>query len=325
MSITSWRAIPRACLALSLTVAGGQAIAQYPERPITYVMSAGAGSAPDTLMRVILADASKRLGVPIVVENRTGGAGLIAMQYVAGAQADGYTIGHGNTQTLGISPSLSQPSKAAAQRLELIVQVGYTTNLLSVKPGLAVNSVQELIQYAKANPGRLTYGSAGNGTSGHVGAELFKSLTGTEIMHVPYKAAPAAVADVIAGHVDMIFDNIASSLPSTKNGKLKPLAVTSLKRSPLMPETPTVDESGLAGFEVIAWSGLVGPKGMPAAVSAKLAEAINASVKSPEIMQRMREVGYEPVGGDKQDFERWVDRERSKWEKVIKAANIGTD
>lgn len=306
-------------------LAAGATWAEYPDRPIKYVLGAGAGSGPDALMRLVLQDVGKRLGTPFVIENRTGGGGLIAMQAIANATPDGYTLGHGNVQTLAISPGLSKASRAEAERVQLIVQFGYTPNLLSVSPTLPVKSVRELIAYAKANPGQLTYGSAGNGTSGHVGTELFKSLTGTNIVHAPYKSAPAAVNDVIAGHVDMVFDNLAGSMPLAKNGRLKALAITSLKRSPLLPDVPTVSESGVPNFEVIAWSGIVAPRGLPLAIVQKINMAVNESLKDPNVVRGMQALGYEAVGGTPEQFVNWVAKERTKWGGVIKSSGATTD
>lgn len=291
--------------------------AEYPDRPIKYVMSAAVGSAPDTLMRLVLADVAKRLGTPIVFDTRVGAGGTIAMQAIASAAPDGYTIGHGNTQTLGVNPGLSRAGMALAHEVELIVQVGYTANILSVTPSLPVNSVKELIAHAKANPGKTTFGSGGNGTANHVGGELLNSVAGIKMVHVPYKGGPAAVNDVMAGHINMVLDNVAGSLPNIKAGKLKALAITSARRSPLLPNVPTMSET-LPGFEIISWSGLIGPKGMPAAVAQKLNAAVNQTLREPQIIESMRELGYEVVGGTPADFTAWVYRERTKWEQVIK-------
>ncbi|VFR36128.1 Tricarboxylate transport protein TctC [plant metagenome] len=323
MSFTSF-ARPLAAVVLGLCAAQ-PAWAAYPERPIKYVLSSGAGSAPDTLMRMVLQEVGQRMGATFVVENRSGAAGLLAMQAIANAEPDGYTVGHGNTQTLGISPSLSPQSATAAQRVDLIVQVGYTANLLSVRPGLPVDSVQSLIDYAKAHPGKLVYASAGNGTSGHVGAELFREMSGIEIVHAPYRSAPAGVNDVMAGHVDMVFDNMAGSLPFAKEGKLKALAVTSAQRSPLIPELPTVSEAGVKGFEVTAWSGVIAPKGVPADRIEAINRAVNAVLKEPRIIQGMRDLGYEVAGGTSQSFTDMVLRERAKWAGVIKSSGASID
>jgi tripartite-type tricarboxylate transporter receptor subunit TctC len=323
MSFTSF-ARPLAAVVLGLCAAQS-AWAAYPERPIKYVLSSGAGSAPDTLMRMVLQEVGQRMGATFVVENRSGAAGLLAMQAIANAEPDGYTVGHGNTQTLGISPSLSPQSATAAQRVDLIVQVGYTANLLSVRPDLPVDSVQSLIDYAKAHPGKLVYASAGNGTSGHVGAELFREMSGIEIVHAPYRSAPAGVNDVMAGHVDLVFDNMEGSLPFAKDGKLKALAVTSAQRSQLIPELPTVSEAGVKGFEVTAWSGVIAPKGVPADRIEAINRAVNAVLKEPRIIQGMRDLGYEVAGGTSQSFTDMVMRERAKWAGVIKSSGASID
>lgn len=313
-----------AVLALG-TCAVQAAQAEYPDRPIKYVLSSGAGSGPDTLMRLVLAEAGKQLGVSFVIENRSGGGGIIALQAIANAAPDGYTLGHGNTQTLGINPGLSRQGKIEADRVQPIVQLGYTPNLLSVRPGLPVNSVRELIAYAKAHPDKLIFGSAGNGTSGHVGAELFKSMAGIQMVHAPYKTAPAAVNDVMAGHVDLVFDNLAGSLTFAKNGKLKPLGVTGPGRAAMLPDAPTVAEAGLPGYEVVAWSGVVGPKGLPPAVMQKINTAINQTLKNPAVVKGMHDLGYEVVGGSPEQFAAMVAKERAKWGDVIRSSGAKTD
>lgn len=299
--------------------------AEYPDRPIKYILSSGAGSGPDTLMRLVLAEAGKRLGASFVIENRSGGGGIIALQAIANAAPDGYTVGHGNTQTLGINPGLSAAGKAEAERIQPIVQVGYTPNLLSVRPGLPVKSVAELIAYAKAHPGKLIYGSAGNGTSGHVGTELFRSMAGIDMVHAPYKTAPAAVNDVMAGHVDLVFDNLGGSIAHARNGKLRALAVTAPRRMALLPDLPTVAEAGVPGYEVVAWSGVIGPKGLPAAVVQKINAAINQTLKEPAIVKGIQELGYEVVGGSSEQFAAMVLRERAKWADAIRKSGARTD
>ncbi|AGW93567.1 MULTISPECIES: Bug family tripartite tricarboxylate transporter substrate binding protein [Cupriavidus] len=299
--------------------------AEYPDKPIKYVLSAGAGSGPDSLMRLVLQDVGKRLGQTIVVDNRPGGGGLIAMQSIANAAPDGYTIGHGNTQTLGINPSMNKASKTAADHVQLIVQVGYTPNLLSVSPKLPVNSVKDLVAYGKSRPGKLMFASAGNGTSGHLSGELFKKMTGIEMIHVPYKTAPAGVNDVMAGHVDLVFDNLAGSLAAAKSGKLKALAVTGPKRSPLMPDLPTVSEAGVPQFEVVAWSGVIAPEGLPPAIAQKINTAVNQTLKDPHVIEGMRDLGYVIVGGTAADFSTVVKKERAKWGDIVKRSGAATD
>lgn len=310
--------------AISLLAAHG-AYAEYPDRPIKYVLSAGAGSGPDVLMRMLLQDVGNRLGTQFVIENRPGAGGTIGMEAVASAQPDGYTVGHGNVQTMAISPELSKSAREVAGRVLPIVQIGYTPNLLSVSSSLPVKSVRELIAHAKANPGKMTYASAGNGTSSHVGAELFKKLTGSFIVHVPYKTASGALNDVAAGQVDMLFDNLAGSLAMAKSGRVRPLAVTGSKRSSLMPEIPTVSEAGVPGFQVIAWSGVIAPLGMPTAVSQKINAAFNHSLKEPRVIKAMQELGYEAAGGTAVQFVGWITDERAKWGEVVKASGAKID
>lgn len=315
----------KAGLFVAIALAAAGAHAEYPERPIKYILSAGAGSGPDSLMRMLLQDVGKRMNATFVVDNRNGGGGLIAMQAIANADPDGYTIGHGNTQTLAINPVLNKVSASEAGRVDLIVQVGYTPNLFIAAPQSPFGTVKELIAYAKANPGKLTYASAGNGTSSHVGMELFKSVTGTKIEHIPYKSAASAVNDVMAGHINVAFDNLAGSLGHVRNGRVKGLGVTSPRRSSLVPDMPTVAEAGVPGFEVIAWSGIIGPKGLPAPVVQKLNAAFNQSLKDPAVIKHMADLGYEVVGGTGQQFGTWVLGERKKWGEVIQASGAKTD
>lgn len=324
--IASLRKVRRTAAVLALGIVAAQAAhAEYPDRPIKYVLSSGAGSGPDSLMRLVLAEAGKHLGATFVIENRSGGGGIIALQAIANAAPDGYTVGHGNTQTLGINPSLSPAGKLEADRIQPIVQMGYTPNLLSVRNGLPVKSVSELITYAKAHPNKLVYGSAGNGTSGHVGTELFKNMAGIEMVHAPYKTAPAAVNDVMAGHVDVVFDNLAGSMSHAKNGKLQALAVTGPRRSALLPDLPTVSEAGLPGYEVVAWSGIIGPKALPPAIAQKINAAINKTLKEPSIIKGMHDLGYEIVGGTPEQFAAMVAKERAKWADVIRKSGAKTD
>jgi tripartite-type tricarboxylate transporter receptor subunit TctC len=291
--------------------------AQYPDRPITYIHSAGAGSGPDALIRLLFAEVGKKMGTTFVVENRSGGGGLIASQALANAKPDGYTIGHGNTQTLAINPNLSEVSMREANRIQTIVQIGYTPNLLSVNPKLPIKSVSELIAYAKKNSGKLFFGSPGVGTTAHVGMELFNQMAGTKMEHVPYKSAPAVVADVVAGHIDVAFDNLAGSLTYAKDGKIRALAVTSPTRSSLLPDVPTVSEAGLPGYQVVAWSGIIAPKGVPSEVVEKLNTAINQTLKEPSIVKGIHQLGYEIVGGTPQEFASKVAKERNQWAQVI--------
>ena len=323
---SSFRKLRRLAALAAIGVLASQAAhAEFPDHPIKYVLSSGAGSGPDTLMRMVLAEAGKHLGTSFVIENRSGGGGIIALQAIANAAPDGYTVGHGNTQTLGINPGLSAAGKAVAERIQPIVQIGYTPNLVSVRPGLPVKSLAELIAYAKANPGKLVYGSAGNGSSGHVGTELFKSMAGIDLVHAPYKTAPAAVNDVMAGHVDLVFDNLAGSLPFANSGKLRPLAITGPVRSAMLPSVPTVSEAGVPGYEVVAWSGVIGPKGLPPAVAQKINAAINLTLKEPSVIKGMHELGYEVVGGTSEQFGAMVVRERTKWAMAIRRSGAKTD
>jgi tripartite-type tricarboxylate transporter receptor subunit TctC len=298
----------------------------YPNKPIRFIVPAAAGGTPDINARLVAAELIKQMGQPIVVDNRPGASGSIGAEAIARATADGYTIGYGTTPMLAINRSvLPKLPYDPDKDLRKIAQLGSQPNLLAVSPSLPVKSVKELVEYARANPGKLSFGSSGNGTSLHLSGELFKLMTGTQIVHVPYKGAQQAITDIIGGRVDLVFDNLGSILPHVKAGRVRGLGVTSLKRSAAIPELPTIAEAGVPGFEVTVWGGVVAPGGVPTAIVSRLNAEINKALASPALSEKFSAIGYEVLGGTPEQFDAFVRKEVVKWADVVKRSGAKFD
>lgn len=314
---------------LSLLVfvcAHGVAAAQYPQRPIRFIVPSAAGGAADINARFLAAELGRQMVQQIVVDNRPGAAGSIGMELIVRAVPDGYTIGYGTSAALAINRSvLARLPYDADKDLQMVAQLGFQPNLLAVAPSLPVKSVKELIAHAKSNPGKLSYGSSGSGTPPHLCMELFKIMTGTQVVHVPYKAAQQAIAEMIAGQVHLLFDNFGSIFPHVKSNRVRGLGVTSLKRSPALPELPTIDEAGVPGFEVTAWGGVVMPVGVPKPIVAKLNAEINKAIASPTMKEKFSAIGNELVGGTPEQFDAFVRKEAAKWADVVKRSGAKID
>jgi tripartite-type tricarboxylate transporter receptor subunit TctC len=312
-------------IAVLLGFASATALAQYPSKPIRFIVPWGAGSGPDVSSRIIAAELSTRLGQQIVIDNRPGAGGTIGMAIIARAAPDGYTIGPGNIgQTISYSVIPNVPYDLNKD-FQSIGQTLVSANVLAVRLSLPVRSVQELIAYAKNNPGKLLYGSPGNGSSLHVGMELFKLMTGTQMVHVPFRDAQQAITGLVGGQVDLQFENLGAIVPHVKAGRVRGLAVTGPKRSPAVPELPTVAEAGVTGFEVITWAGVIGPSGVPKDIVAKLNAEINNALMSPALKERFAGLGLEPVGGTPEQFDALVKKEAVKWADVVKRAGVRVD
>ena len=316
----------RAAFACMLVLASEFAAAEYPDRPIRLVISSAVGGSPDIVTRILAAELVKQMGQPIVIDNRPGGAQTIGTEMVVHANPDGYTIGYANVVTLAINKSLlpKQPYDPDKD-LVLVGQFLSTYNLLAVTNALPVKSVKELIAYARQNPGKLLNASGGNGTTGHLGGELFKIMTGTKIVHVPYKGSPQAITDLVAGQVQLMLDNLTSISPHVKSGKVRGLGVSSLKRSPIFPELPTISEAGVPGYETNAWGGLVVPVGTPNAIVTKLNAEVNKALQSPLLRERYAAIQAEPVGGTPEEFAAYVKKETVKWADVVKKSGAKLD
>lgn len=310
------------CAALPITAAN----AEYPERPITLIVPSAAGGSPETTVRLLAAQLTQQIGQQIVIDSRPGGLYTIGTAMIAKAVPDGYTMGYGNVTSLAINRSLltTQPYDIDKD-LQPVVQVHYQSNVLAVTPSLPVLTVKDLIDYAKKHPGQLLYGSGGNGTSGHLSAELFKFMTDTQIVHVPYKGSPQAIIDLIGGQVQLTFNNLVVIAPHIKAGKVRGLGVTGPNRSALLPELPTIAEAGVPGYEVTAWGGVIAPAGVPKPIIAKINMEINKAFAVPSVRKQFAALGSEPVGGTPEQFSEFIKSESQKWASVIKRLGAKID
>nr|WP_085947657.1 tripartite tricarboxylate transporter substrate binding protein [Achromobacter piechaudii] len=295
----------------------------YPDKPITFVVPSAAGGSPDVLSRLITTQIAKDTGATMVIENRPGAAGNIGIALVKRAAPDGYTVGYGNINTLAVNRSLfKRLPYDVDQDLAPVAHMFDLYNALIVPAESPVKSVQDLIDRARKEPGRLSYGASGVGTTGHMGGELFKSMAKLDVMFIPYNGGPAAIQDLLGGRLDYLFVNTSEAAPLVKAGKVRAIGVSSLKRLPLMPDVPTLDESGLKGYETVAWGGVVAPKGTPAAVVTQLNAAIQKALAAPEVRTGLATLGAEPATGSPEEFKQLIDRETAKWQKIIETAGI---
>ncbi len=316
----------RYLLMAGMLVVGTVACAAYPERPIRLIIASAAGGSPDVVTRILAIELVKQMGQQIVIDNRVGGAQTIGTDMVVRANPDGYTIGYANVVTLAINKTLLARQPYDPDRdLMLIGQFLSTHNVLAVHPALPVRSVRELIDFAKKNPGKLLNASAGNGTTGHLGGELFKIMTDTQIVHVPYKGSPQGLQDLMAGQVQLMFDNLTSSSPHVKSGKLRGLGVSGPRRSPVFPDMPTIAEAGVPGYVTTAWGGLVAPVGTPRNIITKLNAETNRALLSPQLKERYAAIDAEPVGGSIAEFAAFVRAESAKWGDVVRKSGAKLD
>jgi tripartite-type tricarboxylate transporter receptor subunit TctC len=308
-----------ALLALSLP-----AFAQtYPDRPIRLLVGFAAGGPADITARLIGDRLAEVWGKPVIVENVTGAAGNLATDRVAKSAPDGYTLLAAASATIVTNPSLYQKLPFdPVKDLAPITQACYTPNILAVPPDLPVRSVQELVAYARQNPGTLTFGSAGAGTSQHLAGELFKTMAGLDIQHVPYRGIAAVMPDLIAGRLTMAFGNISAVLPLVREGKLRALAVTSTRRYAPVPELPTMIEEGFAGFDSTAWFGLMAPAGTPPDIIEKLHRESVRILALPDVRKRFEDLGIEVIGNTPAEFAAVITAETPQWAKVIRDAGI---
>ena len=321
-------ALHRATIALiaglaTASLAHAQDAALYPDRPIRVIVSVPAGGGVDTVTRIIGQKLQQRLGQPVVIENRAGAAGNIGAEVVANAAPDGYTLLATSPAPLVSNAALYKNLKFDPGTLEPVAVMSSSPNVLVVHADLPFKSAQDLIAYAKANPGKLRYGSQGNGTTSHLTTELFQRLTGTELLHVPYRGTAPALTDLIAGVVDLMFVDVTAVLPLQQSGKVRILAIASPQRLPFdLPDIPTFEEIGLKGFFSAAWNAIMAPPKTPEAITARLNKEINAVLAMPEIEARFRQLHLVRMGGSRADMAKFVDAERERWEGVIRSANV---
>jgi tripartite-type tricarboxylate transporter receptor subunit TctC len=316
-----------ALLALAaVAIAPGGAAQSYPSRPVKLVVPFPPGGPLDATGRLVAQKLTDTWGQPVVVENRPGAGGNIGADLVAKAAPDGYTILLGALSTHAVNPTLypNMPYDAVKD-FAPITLLATTPNVLVVNPSLPVNSVKELIAYAKANPGKLAFGSGSNGSAGHLAGELFKVETGTDIIHVPYKGAAPAMQALLAGDVQFMFDNLASATPQVKAGKLKALAVTTARRSPLAPDLPTMAEAGLPGFDITTWYGLMAPAGTPSAIVAKWNVEVTKILGTPDVKERLAAQGAEAAPMTPDQFAAFIKAEIPKYARIVKASGAKVD
>ena len=297
------------------------AAAQFPDRPITLVVPYAPGGTADALARVIAQNLGQKLGQSVVVENKSGASGMIGEAYVARAKADGYTLLYDATP-LSINPALHNQNFDPAVDLMPLTMVSVTPNILVVPKSSQLNSVADVVKTAKAEPGKLTFASGGTGTVQFMAGELFRQGWNLDMLHVPYKSGGPAIMATVGGQVNMMFTNISSTLPLVKDGQLKVLTITSPKRSALLPDTPTVAESGLKDYQVYEWNGMFVPKGTPAAVVDQLQAAVRDVLKEPKVKAKFDSLGADIVASGPDEFGKFLKDEFAKWKAVAAKSGL---
>jgi tripartite-type tricarboxylate transporter receptor subunit TctC len=313
-------------LIVGLALTAGVQAAAFPEKPITVIVPFPPGGSSDAIARIIGPKITARLGQPWVVENRPGATGAIGAGTVKRAAPDGYTLLAASIAVYSVNPVLQKnlaydPSKD----FDLLTVAVRAPNVLVANPNLPANTIAEMIAYLKKNPGKVTFASSGGGSSDHLTAALFWQKSGTSGLHVPYKGGAPAITDLLGGQVDVSFVNINTALPYVKAGKLKVLAVTGERRSPILPQVPTLDEAGVRGVDVYSWQAFAAPKGLPKDVKAKLHSAIVSAVNEPDIKARLVEQGFEIVGNTPEEFEKFQAAELARWKNVIEVGKISVE
>ena len=297
---------------------GALACAQpYPNKPIRLVVPFPAGGATDIFARAVSQKLGEKLGTTVVVDNKPGAGGTIGSDLAAKAAPDGYTLLLSTTSTHSIAPSFGSrlPYDAVAD-FTPIAHVGNAPSIMLVPNTSPARTVKEWVEHARKNPGRLNYASSGNGTVVHLGTEYFKAQAGLFLVHIPYRGTALAIPDLVSGKVDVLLDSLPSGLPHVRQGRLRALGITSLKRSPLLPDLPAISET-VPGYESVTWFGVYGPKGLPADVVAKVNAGINQALREADVKDRLAQLGIDPVGGTPQQFAAMTDADRAKWKKII--------
>ena len=309
--------------ALLLGAASLAQAAGYPTKPVTIIVPFPAGGSSDMIGRVLGQKMSEKLGQPFVVENKPGATGSIGAAQVKNAAPDGYTLLVSSLAVFVVNPHLQKGmAYDPSSDFDLLSVAVQAPNVLIANPSQPVGNVADLVAYLKKNPGKASFASSGAGSSDHLTAELFWQETGTTGLHVPYKGGAPAIQDVIAGHSDFSFQNINAVLTQIQAGKLKALAITSARRSPLLPNVPTLVESGVKNAQVYSWQAIAAPKGLPPDVKAKLHEAAVAALKDPEVAKKMTDLGFEVVASTPEQFAKFQQEELARWKKVIATAHI---
>ena len=316
-----------AAAALALCAATVHAAgADYPERPVRYVVPSAAGGGADISARMLTNELAQQMKQQFVIDNRPSSGGLIGMQLLVNSRPDGYTLGYGNMVYLAINPTLFPQLKYDVERdLTLIGQFTTGQNVLAVRLPLPVKSVPELIAYARANPDKLSFGSSGNGTTLHLSGELFKQMTGTRMVHVPYKAVAQALTELMAGQLDLIFDNQSSIAPFVSSGRVRALAVTGPTRSTVFPDLPTMAQAGVPGYEITTWTAMIAPAGLPSALVKRLNAEMQRACTAPKVQAALATQGAVCATGSPQQFAQFVKKERLKWGDIVRKSGAKID
>ena len=311
-----------AAFLFALAMSGLAAAQSWPSRPVRMIVPFPAGGPTDVLTRALAEKLSAALGQAVIVDNKPGAGGTIGSDFVAKSAPDGYTLLMATGSTHSVGPYLSKVPYDPQKDFTPIIYVGKATNILLVSPTLGVSNVRELIELAKKNPGKLNYSTSGIGSVAHLTSEMFASMAGIKIVHVPYKGTQLSIPDLMSGQIAMLFDNVLTAKPHVEGGKLKGIAISSRERSSLVPGIPTVSESGLPGFDSWNWFGVFGPAGTPPAVVERVNAELNRLVSDAAIKDRFAQLGFETTGGTPADFAAVVQSEARKWSQVIREANV---
>jgi tripartite-type tricarboxylate transporter receptor subunit TctC len=302
-------------------MAQAQAQASYPDKPIRILLGFAPGAITDTLARTVAAQLSRSMGQPVVVENRAGAGGTLAAEAVAKAAPDGYTLLMGVVSSHAIAPSAykNMPYDPVADFTPISLAAG-TSFFITVHPSVPAQTLAELVQHARARPGALNFGSSGKGTTPHLAGELFNSMARVNIQHVPYRGSAPMLTDLLSGQIQVAFDNTV--VAHVRAGRLRALATTGPRRVTALPDVPTAAEAGLAGYEVVTWMGMMGPRGLPAAVSARIAGEMARIMVLPEVVERLATLGFQPMTSSPAQFAEYLSAERAKWAKAARDAGI---
>lgn len=300
--------------------------AEWPDKPIRVILSVPAGATPDVTARLVFPGLSQQLGVSLVADNRAGGGGVIGAEIAAKSAPDGYTLFISSPGALTILPHMRKNIPYDTIRdFAPISLISIGPFVLMTHPSVPAKSIKELIALAKSQPGKLNYASAGNGVANHLAGELFKQMAGVDIVHVPYKGAPQAVTDVLAGHMNMMFNSVAPIVGYIKTGKIRVLGIASLQRSPQLPDVPTIHESGVPGFEAVNWFGMFAPAKTPRKIVNRVNSALVQTIKTPDMQSQFIKLGADPVGSSVEEFTAFVKRDMEKYEKVVRISGAKVD
>lgn len=329
MKRAGWLFAAPALVLLALNAKSAQAAepaAEFPQKPIKIVVPYPPGGSTDVLGRMMGQKLSARFGQPVVVENRAGASGNLGANFAAKSPADGYTLFLGTSTALAVNPHLYPNLPYDAQKdFAPLILATTLPSLVVVNSSVPVKSMKELNEYLKSKNGQVNYASSGNGTPAHLGAEVFKKLTGIQMTHVPYKGGAPALTDLVGGQTSLMFAILPESWPLVKDGRLKALAVTTAQRSPLMPELPTVAESGVPGYELVGWYGFLAPTGTPKEIVAKLNKALDEALQETDVKEKLTTMGFQVEGGAPERLSDLMKSESKKWGQIVKEANIKVD